>query len=208
MATGGPYQMARLAAYFREVRPVMTVSLSGFSPEESLPTTSEAAIEALAASVLEAADGEPMVIVGYSAGGILARCATLHLEEHHGVVPAGLVMLDSYPVASQLTERDLALMHVMIEKENLLGGFDAARLTTMGRYVDIIPKLNPGPVKARELFIQCMLSATPESGDVSDWQAQPWGDGDVQPVQANHFSMLDTDARVVAQAIEEWVSGF
>ena len=135
MATGGVYQQARLASHFRGHRQVSAVPVSGFGSAERLPETPEAAIEALAASVLVAAEGEPFVVVGYSAGGLLAHVPAQHLEKVAGVAPAAVVLLDSYRADSGRNDLDEGLVLSMLEKEATLGRFDAYRLSTMGRYM-------------------------------------------------------------------------
>ncbi|MEV5975351.1 phosphopantetheine-binding protein, partial [Streptomyces sp. NPDC051921] len=208
MVTGGPYQLARLASHFRGTRTVMGLPLPGFATGESLPATTDAAIEALAASAVEAAEGEPFALVGYSAGGILARVTARHLEDVHGIEPAGLVMLDSYRAETEPGEQDEELVLAMLSKEAAFGGFDVARLSTMGRFVELVPRLDPGEVKAPVLFVQCTELFSPD-GDVpaepGDWQAQPWGDATVRTVAASHFSMLEEKAELTARVIEEWL---
>jgi thioesterase domain-containing protein/NAD(P)-dependent dehydrogenase (short-subunit alcohol dehydrogenase family)/aryl carrier-like protein len=210
MATGGVYQQARLAAYFRDRRRVLAVPLSGFEAGDRLPETPEAAIEALAASTLEAADGEPYVLLGYSAGGILARVTARHLEETAGAPPAGLVMLDSYRTDAGRSDLDQGMVRTMLDKEDAFGGFGMVRLSTMGRYVELVPKLKPGPVDAPSLFVQCTEPFGPvPAGDpaaAQDWQAKPWGGNEeVRPVAANHFSILEEQAEATAAVIEEWL---
>ncbi|BFV56580.1 hypothetical protein KCMC57_up16840 [Kitasatospora sp. CMC57] len=215
MATGGAYQLARLASHFGDVRPVSAVPLSGFVHGEKLADSAEAAIEVLAASVLEAAEGEPFVLVGYSAGGLLAHVTAGYLESALGVGAEGLVLLDTYRSDSQSRDDlDRGMVISMLEKERMFGRFDSARLATMGRYVELVPKIVPGRIEAPVLFVQCLEAfsdpnaesarAVPES---DDWMAHPWDSSqDVRQVRANHFSMLESEAAVTAAAIEDWLA--
>ncbi|WTU03330.1 SDR family NAD(P)-dependent oxidoreductase [Kitasatospora sp. NBC_00070] len=214
MATGGAYQLARLASHFGDVRPVSAVPLSGFVPGEKLADSAEAAIEVLAASVLEAAEGEPFVLVGYSAGGLLAHVTAGYLESVLGLGAEGLVLLDTYRSDSQSRDDlDRGMVVSMLEKEHMFGRFDSARLATMGRYVELVPKIVPGRIEAPVLFVQC-LEAFSGPGDVpaqvtesDDWMAHPWDSSqDVRQVRANHFSMLESEAAVTAAAIEDWLA--
>uniref|UniRef100_UPI0020B89927 type I polyketide synthase n=1 Tax=Streptomyces sp. AC512_CC834 TaxID=2823691 RepID=UPI0020B89927 len=212
MATGGVYQQARLASYFRGVRQVSAVPVSGFSSEERLPATAEAAVEALAESVLVAADGEPFVVVGYSAGGLLAHVTAQYLETVKGVAPAAVVLLDSYRADSGRNDLDEGMVLSMLEKESTLGRFDSYRLSTMGRYVELVPKLKTEPLDAPVLFVQCTESfSLPGTEDTTsyedDWQAKPWDPAhDVRTVKANHFSILEESAEDTARIIEEWIT--
>ena len=215
MATGSPYQLARMASYFRGVRQVLALPLPGFAAGEMLPATMEATIDALTASTLQAADGEPFVMLGYSAGGIFARVITRQLQQEHGVSPDGLVMLDSYRAETDGDEGETnrGLVMAMLEHESAAGGFDVARLSAMGRYVNIVPKLVPGTVDTRVLFIQCTAPFGSDGGQAdevgTDWRAQPWdADAMVTTVAGNHFSILNTDAALPAQAIAEWIESW
>ncbi|MGW1507444.1 thioesterase domain-containing protein, partial [Streptomyces mirabilis] len=211
MATGGVYQQARLASYFRGVRQVSAVPVSGFSSEESLPATAEAAIEALAESVLVAADGKPFIVLGYSAGGLLAHVTAQYLEKVRGIAPAAVVLLDSYRADSGGNDLDEGMVLSMLEKESTLGRFDSYRLSTMGRYVELVPKLVTEPIDAPVLFVQCtetFSSAGTEdtAGHGDDWQAKPWDPSHaVRTVAANHFSILEEGAEDTARIIEEWI---
>ncbi|MFI8263615.1 type I polyketide synthase [Streptomyces sp. NPDC085665] len=213
MVTGGPYQQARLAACFRDVRHVSAVPLSGFLPGESLPTTPRAAVEAIAESVLLAAEGEPFVVVGYSAGGVLAHAAAAHLEQERNIVPAGVVLLDSYRIDrfSAGSEDGFGDMFVTgaLEVESAFGGFDSARLSTMGRYSELMPHVKTDPIKAPVLFVQCLEWFGASDGadaDAPEYRAQPWDSTQtLRSVHANHFSMLEEKAGDTAQAIEEWL---
>ncbi|MEV5434388.1 thioesterase domain-containing protein, partial [Streptomyces sp. NPDC052701] len=212
MATGGVYQQARLASYFRGVRQVSAVPVSGFGSAELLPDTPEAAIEALAASVLVAAEGEPFVVVGYSAGGLLAHVTAQHLERVAGVTPAAVVLLDSYRADKGGNNLDEGLVLSMLEKEDTLGRFDSYRLSTMGRYVELVPKLTAEDIDAPVLFIQCTETFSPAgaaedtAAHGGDWQAKPWSPSHtVRTVRANHFSILEEGAEDTARHIEEWV---
>ncbi|MET8949067.1 KR domain-containing protein, partial [Streptomyces sp. NPDC004542] len=212
MATGGVYQQARLASYFRGIRQVSAVPVSGFGAAELLPTTPQAAIEALAASTLAAADGQPFVIVGYSAGGLLAHVTAQYLEKEAGTSPAAVVLLDSYRADTGGNDLDEGLVLHMLDKEATLGRFDSDRLSTMGRYVELVPRLVTEPLRAPVLFIQCTESFSPDNAPADtaahgeDWQAKPWDASHaVRTVRANHFSILEGAAEDTARIIEEWI---
>ncbi|MFF4354901.1 SDR family NAD(P)-dependent oxidoreductase [Streptomyces sp. NPDC001530] len=213
MVTGGPYQQARLAAHFRDVRPVAAIPLCGFLPGESLPSTADAAVEALAESVLLAAEGEPFVLVGYSAGGVLAYATAGHLEKRRNVQPAGVALLDSYRIDrfsgggnNGLGDRFVA---GALELESTFGGFDSAQLSTMGRYSRLMPEVKTDPISAPVLFVQCQewfAADGDTAGEQSENLALPWDDTQtLRSIPANHFSMLEDKSGETAKAIEEWL---
>ncbi|MBV1856467.1 type I polyketide synthase [Catellatospora tritici] len=210
MATGGTYQQARLVGQLRDPRRVYAVPLPGYLRGESLPGSAEAAVDALAESVLLAADGEPFVLEGYSAGGVLAYAVAARLEQR-GIRPAGVALLDSYKIvdsdgALPIKEAVLA----MLDAEPQFGRFDVARLAAMGRYTELLPDVVTGTVTAPVLFAQCAqpFFRTPEGGvpEAAAWLAVPWDDTQVvRPVAADHYTMLTDNAAATAGVLEDWL---
>ncbi|GAA4526123.1 type I polyketide synthase [Amycolatopsis samaneae] len=209
MVTGGPYQLARIAASFRGVRTVSAVPLSGFAAGEPLPATAAAAIDGLTESVLLAAEGEPFVLLGYSAGGLLAHAVAHRLETVREVEPAGVVLLDSYRLdrftggGAELSGDFLA---GALERESAFGGFDSARLSTMGRYGELMPLVDPGRIGAPVLFVQCLeWFAEPGPGG-EPVLAEPWDSTQTcRTLLANHFTMLEGKSAETARLVEEWL---
>jgi thioesterase domain-containing protein/acyl carrier protein len=211
MATGGVHQHARLVSNFRTPRHVSALPLAGFARGESLPASVDAAVAVLAESVLQAADGDPFVLLGYSSGGAFAYAAARHLETELGVTPAGVVMMDTFRVdggGSGLPMDQLAFG--LFEKESAFGGFDSARLSGMAAWCDVMLDLAPGEVAAPVLFVQSTEpfytapgEAPPDSGQ---WQATPWDPAHaVRTVRANHFTLVEEKAAQTAEVIEDWL---
>ncbi|MFF5899870.1 thioesterase domain-containing protein, partial [Streptomyces argenteolus] len=206
MATSGVYQHAHIANHFKGIRGVAGIPLPGFVRGDSLPATNDAAAEVLAEAALEAAGGERFVLAGYSAGGILAHAAAMHLEER-GMRPAGVVLMDSYlpDVSNALLD---GLLETMLDMEQTFDGFDSARLSSMGRYSNMLGSFPLEGLRAPVLFLQC---ARPFPGADTDgpgdaWQAAPWNATQtVRAVGANHFTMLEEGASDCARAIEDWL---
>ncbi|MFI7366402.1 phosphopantetheine-binding protein, partial [Streptomyces sp. NPDC050149] len=206
MATSGVYQHAHIANHFKGIRGVAGIPLPGFARGDSLPATNDAAAEVLAEAALEAAGGERFVLAGYSAGGILAHAAAMHLEQR-GVRPAGVVLMDSYlpDVSSALLD---GLLETMLEMEKTFDGFDSARLSSMGRYSNMLGSFPLEGLQAPVLFLQCArpFPGADTDGPGNAWQAAPWnGNQTVRGVGANHFTMLEEGAPDCARAIEEWL---
>ncbi|MET9888486.1 KR domain-containing protein, partial [Streptomyces sp. NPDC006430] len=212
MATGGAYQHARLVSHLQGKRKVSALPILGFDASESLPATPQAAVEGLARTVLEAAGGEPFVLIGYSSGGTLAYATAGHLEREHGVRPHGVVLLDTYNVHDGESEGvpmdDLALG--MFDKEAAFGVFDSTRLSAMGRWVELVPNLELEKVGAPVLFVQCTQSFVPDGDDPSpelvQGKAEPWEPTHtLRPVRANHFTIVEERADDTARVLEEWL---
>ncbi|MGW1657985.1 alpha/beta fold hydrolase, partial [Streptomyces atratus] len=213
MATGGVHQHARLVSHFGGRRKISALPVPGFVAGESLPTSSDAAVQALARSVLDAADGEPFVLLGYSSGGTLAYATAGYLEEECGVSPAGVILLDTFKVhdggGDGVPMDDLALG--MFDKEAAFGQFDSSRLSAMGRWVELVPQLPLTAVDSPVLFVQCTQSFVPDGDDTSPelvfGRAEPWeATHTLRTVRANHFTLVEDRAEETARVIDEWLA--
>ncbi|WP_438948618.1 alpha/beta fold hydrolase [Streptomyces atratus] len=213
MATGGVHQHARLVSHFGGRRKISALPVPGFIAGESLPTSSDAAVQALARSVLDAADGEPFVLLGYSSGGTLAYATAGYLEKECGVSPAGVILLDTFKVhdggGDGVPMDDLALG--MFDKEAVFGQFDSSRLSAMGRWVELVPQLPLTTVDSPVLFVQCTQSFVPDGDDTSpelvDGRAEPWeATHTLRTVRANHFTLVEDRAEETARVIDQWLA--
>ncbi|WP_393060650.1 SDR family NAD(P)-dependent oxidoreductase [Streptomyces sp. LN549] len=213
MATGGVHQHARLVSHFGGRHKISALPVPGFLAGESLPTSSDAAVQALARSVLDTADGKPFVLLGYSSGGTLAYATAGHLERECGVRPAGVILLDTFKVhdggSDGVPLDGLALG--MFDKEAVFGRFDSSRLSAMGRWVELVPQLPLTPVEAPVLFVQCTQSFVPDGDDASpdlvSGRAEPWeASHTLRTVRANHFTLVEDRAEETAHVIDEWLA--
>ncbi|MFD5047085.1 thioesterase domain-containing protein, partial [Streptomyces sp. NPDC058382] len=212
MATGGVHQHARLVSHFGGRHKISALPVPGFLAGESLPTSATAAVQALARSVLTAADGKPFVLLGYSSGGTLAYATAGYLEQECGVRPAGVILLDTFAVhdggSDGVPLDGLALG--MFDKEAVFGSFDSSRLSAMGRWVELVPQLPLPPVEAPVLFVQCTQSFVPNGDDPSpelvSGRAEPWETAHtLRTVSANHFTLVEDRAEETAHVIDEWL---
>ncbi|MEE1767834.1 KR domain-containing protein, partial [Streptomyces sp. JV185] len=212
MATGGVHQHARLVSHFGGRRKISALPVPGFVAGESLPTSSDAAVQTLARSVLKAADGEPFVLLGYSSGGTLAYATAGYLEKECGASPAGVILLDTFKVhdggGDGVPMDDLALG--MFDKESAFGQFDSSRLSAMGRWVELVPQLPLTAVESPVLFVQCTQSFVPDGDDPSpemaNGRAEPWeATHTLRTVRANHFTLVEDRAEETARVIDEWL---
>ncbi|MFD6269629.1 SDR family NAD(P)-dependent oxidoreductase [Nocardia asteroides] len=206
LATGGAHQYARITAQLRADRDVVVLPPIGFAAGEALPATPEAALETLACCVLEAAQDEPFVLVGYSSGGLLAYLVTEYLEAACGPVPEGVAMIDTYRVHDDGEWLLREMAEHMVSREAEFGRFDRARLSAMGWYVQLMQRMIPGTVATPALLLQCAQSFLADPADREDWQAVAWDPAHtVVPVEADHFSILEGGSADAAAAIENWL---
>ncbi|GAB2608919.1 polyketide synthase [Paractinoplanes abujensis] len=201
---GGVHQHARLAARLTGGRHVTALPTPGFGRGEPVPASFAAAVRVLAAAVLEAAAGQPFVLLGFSSGGLLAHATTAYLEDR-GAPVAGVVLLDSYEVEPG---NDGIFGHMAMaieEKEATFGPFDSAQLSAFGRYVDLLAEFRRDPLTAPLLFVQAADSFVEAEPEDSSWQAT-WAGADVlRTVPGTHFSLVESDVDTTAEVVDEWL---
>ncbi|WP_344866773.1 SDR family NAD(P)-dependent oxidoreductase [Planomonospora alba] len=210
MAMGGVHQHAKFAANWRGVRDVYALPIPGFSRGESLPNSTDVVLHVFSESVLQAAEGEPFVLVGHSSGGILAHATAGHLESR-GVRPAGVVLLDTYPPDSQLAmEAVVGRMAVnLLDREATFGRFDSARLSAMGRYIGMIHDFELRDLDAPILLVRPESWLGGVAGDVipdvGEWRTSWETAHTVLEVPGDHFTMVEDEAPATARAMEDWL---
>ncbi|MGW1803268.1 KR domain-containing protein, partial [Streptomyces sp. NPDC001984] len=213
MATGGTHQHARLASHFRDVRYLATLPSPGFERGENLPGSVGALTSALAHAVLDAAEGEPFVLLGYSSGGLLAYGTAACLERDLGTPAAGVVLVDTYVVTqeagggmqAQVFEQMSA---ALVERDSHYGLFDAAGLSAMRAYFDLLPLFPLDGIETPVLFVGAERSFLTDGPDGDDsWKARPWHIGHTyRSVPADHFTIVEEEAEHTAKTVEEWIS--
>ena len=208
MALGGTHQHARVAANIGNGRHVSALPVPGFARGESLPATAEAAVSVLGAAVVEAAEGEPFLLLGYSSGGVLAYATAKHLESQ-GIRPDGVVLVDTYHV-SEGEERDVfeQLAVVLLEKESVFGKFDSARLSGMNAYIDLLPGFDLGKIDAPVVFLRADKSFMDPDDPTDSWRAAAWDPAHtvVTVPGATHFTIVEEHAAATAKAVNDWLS--
>ncbi|MFI0816154.1 SDR family NAD(P)-dependent oxidoreductase [Streptomyces sp. NPDC021098] len=210
MAVGGVHQHARLGAEFRDIRHVSALPLPGFARDEPLPGSSEALSHVLADAVLEAADGEPFALLGYSSGGIIGHVLARHLEEVAGVPPTGLILIDTFRVDDTAMKVGFdQLMREVLAMESAFGPYDAARLSAMPHYFGVLGDFDPVRLAAPTLFVQAEepFVAPPEGVDPAEMRARPWDpEHTLRTVPGDHFSLGQDHAPTTARTIDEWLT--
>ncbi|GGU99719.1 polyketide synthase [Streptomyces litmocidini] len=209
MAMSGAQQYARFAGAFREVRDVHVLPVPGFVRGESLPDSIDAAADALAAALRSAAGDDPFVLLGYSAGGILAHATAARLEES-GTAPGGVVLLDTYlPSAHPMTGFFDHMLGGLLEREEQFGPFSASRLSAMGRYAELVDGWAPREIGAPVLLVRPEDSFLPAHAAPTPaaqvWRAS-WPQSHVaRDVPGDHFTLLEDTAASTAAVVGAWL---
>ncbi|MEV6960772.1 type I polyketide synthase [Streptomyces sp. NPDC051207] len=200
LATSGPHQYARFAAGLRDRRAVSAIALPGYLDGEPLPADRTAAVEAATRQVQAAAGERPVVLIGYSSGGLLAGGVAARLAEL-GRPAAGLVLIDTFVFGSELTTTGAALFGQMFTRLADSGAVTDARLTAMGGYLRLLtdwqPADSPTPV---------LVARTTEPLPGFDRPPATWAyPHDTVEVAGDHFTVLEQHADRTAQAVHEWL---
>ncbi|MBV9843620.1 MAG: alpha/beta fold hydrolase [Kutzneria sp.] len=201
---GGPPQFTRFASSFRHIRMVSALQMPGFATGDRLPASMDTIVELFAQTVRRTVRDDPFVLVGYSAGGLLAQATASHLE-NNGTVPAGVVLLDSYLPGSKVLVGLLdCLLGNLFEQEESFGSLTTARLSAMSRYVRLLDRYTVRDITAPILFIRPRDFAVGEPPD-HEWRASWDSAHTTREVSGDHFTMLEEHADTTARAVEDWL---
>ncbi|WP_285474417.1 type I polyketide synthase [Actinoplanes sp. NBRC 101535] len=196
----GPAGAAEFRGLARAADQALTVlPLPGFADRRHTPDSLDDLTERLTEAALDAAAGRRIVLVGRSSGGVLAQ-ALAETMEARGVVPAGLILLDTYErVLGLLTEEWMAAL--------MTGGLrrvpERNALLTTGTYMRLIRDRRPAPLTAPSLLV---AATDPVPGMPADgWRATRSVPHERAETRGDHFTMLDRHAAETAAIIGKWV---
>jgi thioesterase domain-containing protein/acyl carrier protein len=203
------YQYARLAAGFRGVRDVSVLPLPGFLEGEQLPANVDALVRAHASAVQRCADGAPFVLVGYSAGGLVAHAVAVQLETI-GITPAAVVLIDTYSPEDTETWQEAKpdVEQTMLDRNDDPGDVSRgdAWVTAMARYFSF-NWWDMREIAAPTLLVRVTEPiGEPAAGD--DWRVSWRFARSVTTLDApgNHFSVIREHASSTAQAVNDWLT--
>ncbi|MGC4808716.1 SDR family NAD(P)-dependent oxidoreductase [Micromonospora sp. DT233] len=206
VALAGVHQYARFASAFRDVRDVVALAVPGFAAGEPLPATPEALVELLARMVREQVGDHPFALLGSSSGGVLAHATAARLDRD-GPSAAGVALLDTYvPGDDSLGQFEDQLLGGMFDREASFARMDAARLSAMSWYFNLLGDWTPPKLTAPVLLVR---AGAPMPGG-EDLPARQWQTGwseadEVVDVPGNHFTMMEDLAASTAGVVEEWL---
>jgi pimeloyl-ACP methyl ester carboxylesterase len=205
LALCGPQQFARFGRGFRGIRETLVLHIPGFVGDERLPASLDIAI-AYQMSAVEAAIGRdgPLILAGYSTGGIFAYGLASQLEAR-GREVSGVVLFDTYPPRPDgvATEQEAAAVQRLLSNREWRHYLNETRLTAMGWYLRIVAELDLRPVVAPTLLLRARQPMATVDGD--DWRASWPFPHEISDVPGDHYSMIELHARTAAQTVESWL---
>jgi surfactin synthase thioesterase subunit len=205
LALCGPQQFVRFGQGFRGIREMLVLHIPGFVEEERLPASLDVAI-AYQMSAVEAAIGRdsPLILAGYSTGGILAYALASELEARGRQVSA-VVLLDTYPPGPGgiSNKQKAAVVQHLLSNREWRHYLNETRLTAMGWYTRVVAALDLRPVMAPTLLLRAGHPMATVDGD--DWRAWWPFPHEASDVPGDHYSMMQLHARAAAQTVESWL---
>jgi polyketide synthase 12 len=201
-------EYARLAQGFRGVREVSAIPEPGFARGEPLPATIDALISVQAEMVRRAAGDRRLVLAGHSGGGMVAHAVAARLASA-GIVPAGLVLVDTFsPEPGSLSgDQWSALVNAMLDNSRASDGGDEAWITAMLHYLtfDWTSMERTGtPTLLVRAAAPLGGPAAEDSGSRTPWEFS--SDVTTVDVPGDHFTLLGDHAGTTAQAINQWLA--
>jgi len=191
LAGSGPHMFARVAAALAPRQRVVSLTLPGFGKATALPETWDAALDAMAEAVVRTADGNPVVLVGHSIGGVIAHDLAGRVDTR------GVVMIDTFEVDG--TDRASVFewaMGIILERDRESVIVNDDNVLAMGAYLRLFPQRSTTPSAVPSVLIRAR-----ESAPWPTWAVA----GDTVTVDGDHFSLLEDDADACAAALRTWL---
>ncbi|MBK1786603.1 alpha/beta fold hydrolase [Prauserella sp. ASG 168] len=204
-ATAGPIQYVQLAQAADDVREVLALTNPGFTDGQQVPDSFAAFVECQLAALREAVGTGPFVLLGHSAGGLIAQAVAMQAVQR-GLAPAATILIDTFQSAAQFSARTAeAMLAGLFAREYILGpeALSGERLTAMGRYHSLLEEFTPAEVDVPTLFVR---AADPlpfqEAGVDVAW---PFPHTLVS-TPGDHFTVMEDQISGTRAVIEEWLA--
>ncbi|MET7867544.1 alpha/beta fold hydrolase [Micromonospora taraxaci] len=198
----GPQEYARLAGALRGRYRISALVNPGYQADEPAPADLAAALRLQARAIREDAGTEPFILLGHSAGGLVANALTAELEAG-GVTPAAVVLLDSYPPADAVLGQWIPELLNGLEMDD--AGVPDERYLAWASYIRHYGEFEPLPSTAPTLLVRAgePLGAVPED---RDWRPSWQHPHTVADATGNHFTMLGDQVGRTAQTVHDWLT--
>ncbi|MEC3953115.1 alpha/beta fold hydrolase [Nocardia sp. CDC153] len=201
----GAHEYARFASIFRGRRDVHALVNPGYAAGELLPANLAASVRLQAETILRHTDGEPFILVGHSAGGLMANQICRRLEDL-GAGPQRVVLIDTYsPDSPVMAAWGDALMLGTLEREGAYTPMDDHRVTAGAWFTPLLATWKLAEMNAPVLLVRAGEPTGPWP-DGEDWHTTWDFPHTVVDALGNHFTMMEEHAEVVARAVDDWLA--
>jgi acyl transferase domain-containing protein/acyl-CoA synthetase (AMP-forming)/AMP-acid ligase II/thioesterase domain-containing protein/acyl carrier protein len=203
--TVGASEYQRLAESFAGERDVFVLPHPGYDGTE-VPADRETLARLHAETVARLVDG-PFTLVGRSTAGAVAHVVAVELERM-GVVPAGLVLIDTYHVTDDLLN-DEWLLGLPARAALTLGEafdttVDEGAVAAMGAYTRIFGGWQPEETAVPTLLVRATEPAAElATRSTGAWQVTWSRPHDTVDVPGDHFTVLEEHATTTAKAVRD-----
>jgi thioesterase domain-containing protein/NAD(P)-dependent dehydrogenase (short-subunit alcohol dehydrogenase family)/acyl carrier protein len=203
VATASPHEYVRFAHGFARDRAVDVIPICGYRDGEPLPATLEAATQTHAEAILQSAGDAPFALVGYSTGGWLAYAVAAQLV-HHGLSPAGVVLIDTYSKES-ISRFLLPVFEGMLRRGGDRSTITDAGLTAMSTYLRLLAEWRPSEIDTPTLLVRASarMDGVPSH---SDWKASWEFRHSAVDVPGDHLTLMEEHSSSTAAAVEQWLA--
>ncbi|MBL0779404.1 hypothetical protein G6541_19890 [Streptomyces albidoflavus] len=148
----------------------------------------------------------PLILVGHSAGAIVAHALARHLEEE-GTPAAGLALLDLYTWdnLAPMAEWRYELVGGVLDRQETYVPVDDLGLTASSHYYDHFAHWQPSALTTPTLLVRASEPLGAWEDD-ADWRTSWKFDHSLADVPGNHFTMMGEHATATADAVERWTA--
>ncbi|WP_452672801.1 type I polyketide synthase [Streptomyces alboflavus] len=207
----GASQYARLAAASGGEHDVWVQPVPGFTWQEPLPASVDALADLLADGAAACADGGPVVLLGYSAGGWIAHATAAALEAR-GTGPDAVVLLDSHWPTSPL----LPHLHAHIERTRAAEfpegrwpeeAGDDAYLTAMAHYAGLFQAWTPTAISAPTVLVRASRDVFDDDPRLPKDRRAHWHlPHTAVDTPGTHFSLIREHSEPALRAVADWLA--
>ncbi|MET0237184.1 MAG: acyltransferase domain-containing protein, partial [Kibdelosporangium sp.] len=201
----GAHEYARFASVFRGHRDVHALANPGFAAGELLPATLDAGVRLQAEAIMRHTNGAPFVLVGHSAGGLMANQICRRLEDL-GAGPERVVLIDTYaPDSPVMAAWGDELMHGTLAREGAYTPMDDFRVTAGAWFSPLLGTWKLADMAAPVLLVRAS-EPTGQWPAGEDWRPSWQFRHTAVDTPGTHFTVMEEHAEALARSVEDWLT--
>jgi NADPH:quinone reductase-like Zn-dependent oxidoreductase/acyl carrier protein len=182
---------------------VSALSAPGFVAAESLPADFAGWVDWTAATVAEHVGDGPLVMAGWSSGGVVAHATARRLAEL-GTPPAAVVMFDTYIPRALPAGMRQAIVTTMLERADGIVPIDHVRLSAWAWLWGLSEPWEPEPLAVPTMLVRASEPVGPVSPG-EEWRTTLAGCSATVDVPGDHYSLMEDFAAATARVVNNWL---